>query len=121
MDVIIQLLIKASCCAEPTEQNDRICEMHYYSTLNTGRAAKESFAEHRRLDFVCRTAGTRVETDRDRDREQRQGVILSEGGGVRRLYLSLEIMRVVVGVLRVHWLLFQAFAHVAGIPLAVAL
>lgn len=36
------------------------------------------------------------------------------------LYLSLEIVRVVVGVLGVHWLLFQAFAHVAGIPLAVA-
>lgn len=30
-------------------------------------------------------------------------------------YLGLEIMRVVVSVLRVHWLLFQAFAHVAGI------
>lgn len=29
-------------------------------------------------------------------------------------------MRVVVGVLGVHWLLFQTFAHVAGILLAVA-
>lgn len=30
-------------------------------------------------------------------------------------YLGLEIVRVVVGVLRVHWLLLQTLAHVAGI------
>lgn len=33
-------------------------------------------------------------------------------------YLGLEIMRIVVSVLRVHWLLFQAFAHVAGIVIS---
>lgn len=32
--------------------------------------------------------------------------------------LGLEIMRIVVSVLRVHWLLFQAFAHVAGIVIS---
>lgn len=30
-------------------------------------------------------------------------------------YLGLEIVGVVVGVLRVHWLLLQTLAHVAGI------
>lgn len=35
-------------------------------------------------------------------------------------YLSLKVVRVIVSVLGVHWLLFQAFAHVAGILLAVA-
>lgn len=33
----------------------------------------------------------------------------------RAPYLGLEIVGVVVGVLRVHWLLFQSLAHVAGI------
>lgn len=33
-------------------------------------------------------------------------------------YLGLEIVGVVVGVLGVHWLLVQAFAHVAGVLLA---
>lgn len=33
----------------------------------------------------------------------------------RSAYLGLEIVGVVVGVLRVHWLLLQSLAHVAGI------
>ena len=33
----------------------------------------------------------------------------------RAAYLGLEIVGVVVGVLRVHWLLLQSLAHVAGI------
>lgn len=55
--------------------------------------------------------GTETRTERT-DRTQELGS--------RALYLSLEIVRVVVSVLGVHWLLFQAFAHVAGISLAVA-
>lgn len=35
-------------------------------------------------------------------------------------YLSLKVVRVIVSVLGVHWLLFQTFAHVAGILLAVS-
>lgn len=41
------------------------------------------------------------------------GACLSNARGVA--YLSLEIIGVVVGVLRVHWLLLQSLAHVAGI------
>lgn len=33
----------------------------------------------------------------------------------RMTYLGLQIVGVVVGVLRVHWLLLQSLAHVAGI------
>lgn len=35
-------------------------------------------------------------------------------------YLGLEVVGVVVCVLRVHWLLFQSLAHIAGILSAVA-
>jgi len=34
---------------------------------------------------------------------------------MRAAYLGLEIVGVVVGVLRVHWLLLQSLAHVAEI------
>lgn len=37
------------------------------------------------------------------------------GKGALITYLGLEIVGVVVGVLRVHWLLLQTLAHVAGI------
>lgn len=52
--------------------------------------------------------------------ENNQKISTSQNQITKVPYLSLKVVRVIVSVLGVHWLLFQAFAHVAGILLAVA-
>ncbi len=56
----------------------------------------------------------------DARKHERQTISTSQNQITKVPYLSLKVVRVIVSVLGVHWLLFQAFAHVAGILLAVA-
>lgn len=56
----------------------------------------------------------------DARKHVRQTISTSQNQITKVPYLSLKVVRVIVSVLGVHWLLFQAFAHVAGILLTVA-
>lgn len=60
------------------------------------------------------------QNDADTRKCVRQKIRTSENQITKVSYLSLKVVRVIVSVLGVHWLLFQTFAHVAGILLAVA-